>query len=150
MISRIDHKKQETAEKIHRLFQRSYRIEADLLGQKDFPPLKRRIRNIKQSKSVFSAYWQNGKMLGIIETEGEQGKTHISSLAVDPDFFRKGIAESLLRALLSGKLNDKISVNTAEANIPAIALYQKMGFKIHQQQKSPEGILIVELCFQKC
>lgn len=133
------------AEMIHRLYQRSYLKEAELLGIKDFPPLRRSIRNIMDAEANFMTYWKEEKLVGIIETEAEPAKLNISSLAVDPEFFRQGIGESLIRNLISNTTVDIITVNTAAVNIPALQLYQKIGFNIYQRKSSPEGLLIVQL-----
>ena len=57
---------------------------------------------------------------------------HIHSIAVDPGFQRKGIAKALLQRVLEEARSQGATSSTLEvraSNQPALALYQKLGFK---------------------
>lgn len=59
------------------------------------------------------------------------GEADITSLAVAPEYRRRGLAEGLIRAFedsLPGYPRD-IFLEVRESNAPAIALYEKCGFK---------------------
>lgn len=107
---------------LHRLQQRAYQVEADLIGVSDFPPLQQ----------------TPAQLVGALTIEQET----ITRLVVAPDYFRQGIAKHLLRhALVKHRLH---FVSTAAANLPAIALYQQFGFR-QVDQVNRDTIVLVTL-----
>ena len=67
-------------------------------------------------------------------------------LVVHPDHFRKGIARSLLEFVLKLELHAKrCIVQTGALNLPAIGLYQKMGFLELEQLEVIPGLWICTL-----
>jgi len=140
MISQLKHADQLIAEQIHCVFQRSYQIEAELVGVKAFPPLARTINDIKVSNSLFYGLYEAGELAGVIEVEYKNCSLDIHSLTVDPSFFRRGIAGKLIEYVL-GKFDwQKALVETALVNKPAIKLYEKYGFVTHKQWTPEHGI----------
>ena len=89
MIIKIDHTKIEIAYEIRNIFQASYSVEAKLLRAVDFPPLKRTIEEFVDSYSIFYAYYFNENIVGVIEIKSNKYLTHIQSLVVYPEYFRK-------------------------------------------------------------
>ena len=76
---------------------------------------------------------ENNQILGFIVLKPKEGE--IVSLYVVPEQQRRGIASSLvLRALTEFSLlgMEKVFLSVFELNHPAIALYQKLGFKEEQ------------------
>jgi len=60
-------------------------------------------------------------------------KVHINNIAIHPDFRRRGIAESVLREILTHIEREGAAFVTLEvrpSNFPAISLYNKLGFKV--------------------
>jgi len=58
---------------------------------------------------------------------------HIHNVAVSPDFRRRGIARSLVEALIDFSRKQSLSVMLLEvrnANLPAIELYASFGFEV--------------------
>lgn len=64
----------------------------------------------------------------------------IHSLTVAPNFFRKGIADKLIRYILSEFDFTEAIVETAIVNIPAINLYKKHGFIEFKRWIASQGI----------
>lgn len=76
---------------------------------------------------------ENNQILGFIVLKPKEGE--IVSLYVVPEQQRRGIASSLVsRALTEFSLlgMEKVFLSVFELNHPAIALYQKLGFKEEQ------------------
>ncbi len=65
MINILDQEEDTIAEKIYDVFQASYAVEAELLGAKDFPPLKRTILDYKNSENMFNMGAKIMKILGL-------------------------------------------------------------------------------------
>ena len=116
------------AKKIHLLFQRSYSVEKRIIGATVFPPLNRSIGDFLKSESIFYAFCKNDFFMGLIEVVINSENTHIQSLVVDPDFFKKGVASALLSYVLKNHKNPVFSVETGVKNLPATLLYEKHGF----------------------
>jgi ribosomal-protein-alanine N-acetyltransferase len=57
----------------------------------------------------------------------------INSIAVNPNYQRKGIAQKLIKEIEKIGINNNVSeirLEVREKNLPAISLYKKCGFKI--------------------
>ena len=60
-----------------------------------------------------------------------QGRGHLARLIVNPSVRGRGYGEALVRALLErarSKSLERVSLNVAASNVPAISLYVKLGF----------------------
>ncbi|MEM8893688.1 MAG: GNAT family N-acetyltransferase [Bacteroidota bacterium] len=147
-IKIIDHGEREAAEWIHRIFQRSYRVEAEILGATDFPPLKRTTQAIQKSSTTFLGLLSQGEMAAVAELNQEPHQLEIWSFVVDPDFFRSGIGSQLLDAIIEQYPKTQIMVETGSANKPAINLYEKKGFSIIEQWMTDFGIEKVRIIRQ--
>ena len=70
-------------------------------------------------------------VVGYIGSQTVMGETDMMNVAVHPDHRRKGIAESLIHALVQ-KLKECeshcLTLEVRASNAPAIALYEKLGF----------------------
>lgn len=128
MILKLDHTVRENAEHIRAVFQASYVVEAKLLKAVDFPPLKRPINGFLQSQNEFYGYHHEKALRAAIELKQNQNEIHIQSLVVHPDYFRQGIANSLLQFVLALYKNKSFTVETGLANTPAKRLYKSFGF----------------------
>lgn len=104
-------------------------------------------------KLCFSAPWSAGMILGelknplshyiaavgdddtLIGYAGMQAvldEGYIANVAVLPEYRRKGVAVSLISALISFSLENGLAFLTLEvreSNLPAISLYEKFGFE---------------------
>jgi ribosomal protein S18 acetylase RimI-like enzyme len=69
-------------------------------------------------------------LVGLISYERENKTLHICRMMVHPDYFRRGIASSLIN-FVSDLEDDvvKMTVTTGTKNTPAINLYKRHGFK---------------------
>ncbi|WP_042143645.1 MULTISPECIES: N-acetyltransferase [unclassified Pseudoalteromonas] len=122
------------------VFQSSYKIEAELIGTDNFPPLSRGINDIRNSKTDFYGYFDDKCLAAVIEIEMNVNNLEINSLTVDPRFFRRGIADKLIAYVLTSIAHDKAIAETAVVNEPAIKLYQKHGFVEFKRWTPSHGI----------
>jgi ribosomal protein S18 acetylase RimI-like enzyme len=128
MITKLDNSDEKVANQIFNVFQRSYQVEAQIIGTLDFPPLFRSMEDIACSKTQFYGFIENECVAAIIETSIEEKYLDINSLTVEPNYFRKGIAGKLIRFILDEIEFSEAIVETAVVNLPAINLYKKHGF----------------------
>lgn len=140
MIIKLDNSNASVADKIFTIFQCSYKIEAQLIGTLDFPPLLRSSQDIKVSKTKFYGFSENNSLAAIIEIVIEGKHLEIHSLTVDPQHFRKGIADKLIDYVLETFDFSEALVETAVVNTPAINLYKKHGFVEFKRWTPSHGI----------
>lgn len=140
MIKKLDNKKHDVAKSIRQVFQVSYAVEAQLLKAKEFPPLKRPLEDFITSESIFYGYFEGQVLAAVVEVKKDQRIVHIQSLVVDPTYFRRGIASQMLQFLIDEFSCPKWTVETGAANAPAIALYERHGFRIVKQWMTEIGI----------
>jgi len=140
MIKKLKNSDDIIATHIHSVFQNSYKIEAELIGTDNFPPLSRGINDIRNSETDFYGYFDDECLAAVIEIEMNANNLEINSLTVDPSFFRRGIADKLIAYVLSTIIHDKAIVETAVVNEPAIKLYKKHGFVEFKRWTPSHGI----------
>ncbi len=128
------------ASQIHDLFQRSYVVEAGLVGVDDFPPLRRKASHIQSSGNQFVGERIAGDLAAVLEYNESGGDLSIDSLVVHPDFFRRGLARQLMQTILASSSCRIAYVDTAAANSPALALYRKLGFADVRRWNTADGI----------
>lgn len=143
----LDHKDQKVSERIRKVLFDAYSVEADLIGVADFPPLRRSVESICAAKSVFVGCVDAGEVVAVAEIESlhDDETMNIAGFAVHPGVFRQGIGSRLLSHVL-GILGDTVvTVSTASENLPAIALYEKHGFRVSARWATQCRIAMVTL-----
>jgi len=135
---------------IYEIMQEAYTVEAQLLGVNDFFPLKRTTQNIANSANQFFGCFKDNALLGVCELEHlTNDAVLIASMVVRSRWFRQGIVSSLVNYVLGHCTVSSIFVSTAENNLPAIKLYQKHGFILHDKEMLNDGMYLVKLCFTR-
>jgi ribosomal protein S18 acetylase RimI-like enzyme len=134
----------ETVADLVRLQRASYRVEADLIGFEDLPPLRETPEELEAVQESFLGAYEDERLLGAIAFFRHPEWVDIYRLVVQPDAFRRGIATRLLDAL--DELHPDAAyttVATAEENAPAVELYRRRGFEIVGHTTVAPGIRIV-------
>jgi len=145
VILPLDHTNELIAHKIYSVFQASYAVEAQILKAVNFPPLQRTVPHFLSSTTSFYGAWEDTALSGVVEILSEGQKTHIQSLVVHPDHFRKGIGRGLVVYVLQRYSSQIYTVETGVDNGPAIALYQNFDFKEIHQWDTDHGIRKIRL-----
>ena len=140
MITKLNNSDKEIAGQIYSIFQSSYKIEAKLIGTLKFPPLLREAQDIQTSETDFYGYFVNMCLAGIVEITVDNKHLEIHSLTVEPNYFRKGIADKLMSYITGGFEYTEAIVETAVVNSPAINLYKKHGFVEFKRWIASQGI----------
>jgi ribosomal protein S18 acetylase RimI-like enzyme len=124
----------------------SYRIEAQLLGTDDLPPLRERAADVRASGETFLGAWLDGDLVGAVSWKRTaDGTVDVHRLVVHPDAFRRGVASALFDALEAAAPGAAMVVATGVANHPARALYARRGFRTVRERVVHGGVRIVEL-----
>jgi len=140
MITTLKQLESDVALQIFNVFQRSYKVEAQLIDTHDFPPLARSAEDISHAQATFLGYFESDVLAGVIEVTLKKNILSIDSLTVDPAFFRRGIANKLMRYVLTHTKYTRAIVETAAVNLPAIKLYKRLGFTEYKQWTPSHGI----------
>ena len=78
------------------------------------------------------------EILGYVHYSISVDALDVNSVFVFPEHRKKGLAEKLLLGVIEDAKNrnvDKIFLEVRESNVPAISLYEKLGFKIISERK---------------
>ena len=128
-VEPVNHSSVPEALRIHALQMAAYLQEAELIGAMDFPPLSLTVEDLQFSPGQFFGAYIGAHFVGStsIELRGE-GRVDISSFVVAPERHRQGVGRALLRYLTKRHCGDRLEVQTAALNYPAIALYLQGGF----------------------
>ena len=80
----------------------------------------------------FSVLNENGELIGYCGMWRILEEVHITNIAVNPNYRRKHIGETLLKTIIDDCYKNMVKFITLEvrsSNLPAISLYEKYGFK---------------------
>lgn len=129
MIQLLNHQEEVTAKQILVVQLLAYNVEAKLIGFNGIPRLKDSIQDIIHSDETFIGWYMESQLIGFISYIKSTELIDICRLVVHPDHFRKGIASALLNYVIDTKAeNQRMEVSTGGKNIPAIQLYESLGF----------------------
>lgn len=129
MIKEINISNRKNAKKVLNIQIPSYKVEAEIIGSYEIPPLKDTINTLQQCGETFFGYYLNEELCGAISIKVENERVDIHRLIVHPSHFRKGIAQRLLNFLESNLDFSTIKVATGSKNNPAVSFYKKNGFE---------------------
>ncbi|MDQ1911869.1 GNAT family N-acetyltransferase [Paenibacillus sp. GD4] len=128
------------------LQQTAYRIEAELIGLEEVPPLLDSPQTLKDSGETFFVYRSGERIAGAASCKQTAKELLICRMMVHPECFRQGIADALLthmeRLAVPGM---KLKVTTGTRNLPAMQLYAKHGFEPEQQLLLAPGVTLTVL-----
>jgi ribosomal protein S18 acetylase RimI-like enzyme len=91
---------------------------------------------------------EDGELLGAIGLEGSDDELLIARLFVAPHAFRRGIGAALVGHALAQAGDRRMRVGTAALNAPALALYQRLGFRRDREHEPAPGVPYIELVLQ--
>jgi ribosomal protein S18 acetylase RimI-like enzyme len=136
----------EDAGAVWHLQQSAYAVEAGLIGCDDFPPLRESVNDLFAAQESFLLANCGDNLAGALSYTINEMGCLICRLVVSPGYFRRGIGRRMLHNLMV-KTDPALPcrVVTAQANIPAIALYREFGFEPGSSFASRECIDLVQL-----
>lgn len=128
MIKIIDISNSKNAEDVLNIQIPSYKVEAEIIGSYEIPPLKDTVYTLQHCGETFFGYYENEELCGVISIKVDDD-VDIHRLIVHPNHFRKGIAQLLLNFIETKFQIETIKVATGSKNIPAVSFYKKNGFR---------------------
>ncbi|WP_338472876.1 GNAT family N-acetyltransferase [Niallia sp. XMNu-256] len=129
MIKKIDINNSKNAEDVLNIQMPSYKVEAEIIGSYEIPPLRDTVYTLQHCRETFFGYYENDVLCGVISIKIDDYDVDIHRLIVHPNHFRKGIAQLLLNFIETKCQIETIKVATGSKNIPAVRFYKKNGFR---------------------
>lgn len=151
-LTRLDVHAPATAAQLHALWQRAHAQEAALLGAGAMP-FDRSVADVQRSGDFYlGALDESGALLGALalgpDPSAPSQRIAITTLVVEPQQQRRGIARGLVREALQRASGLAVSVTTTAANVPALTLYRSMGFEpIAEGVMGPQAVPVLSLLF---
>jgi ribosomal protein S18 acetylase RimI-like enzyme len=109
----------------------AYAVEAELVGYDTIPPLHETVTELQSQPLIFLGVSCDRTLAGVLGYRRDGDTVDIDRLAVDPVFFRRGLATRMLRELFARERDaSAFTVSTGLGNQPAVSLYQRFGFRI--------------------
>lgn len=144
-IRTLDITDAEIASQVFTLQKNSYRVEAELIGSHEIPPLMESLEELMTSGETFLGCYERSEIVAALSYMREGNLVDIHRMMVHPNHFRKGIARHLLAHLEEKETGVyELTVSTGSANIPAINLYEKLGFKKVGETVVGEGLALTQ------
>jgi ribosomal protein S18 acetylase RimI-like enzyme len=143
MIRKIDLTDNQQSLELLMLQQLSYRIEAQLIGFKEIPPLWDSPKTLRECGEVFYGYYETNRLSGAVSIKQTVKELTICRLMVHPTCFRRGIASRLLEFAEELAVPGLwVKVSTGTNNDPAVKLYTKYGYEPTQIMEISPGITL--------
>ncbi|KGK88188.1 GNAT family N-acetyltransferase [Clostridium sp. HMP27] len=145
MFKKLDLTNMKIAESVLQLQIASYKIEAELIGFYEIPPLKDTIDSLTGCDEIFYGYFITDILAGLISYKINENILDIHRVAVHPCFFKRGIAGKMISFI--EKIEDTINkavVCTGKENLPAVNLYLKNGYHKVKDIEISKGIYLTE------
>ncbi|MGK5114253.1 MULTISPECIES: GNAT family N-acetyltransferase [unclassified Geodermatophilus] len=107
----------------------AYAVEAALIGDDRIPPLREDLDGLRGAGLAWlGALGEDGRLAGALGWSDDGAVLDVERLVVAPTGLRRGTATALVRALLGRAGPRPAVVATGRDNVPARALYERLGF----------------------
>jgi ribosomal protein S18 acetylase RimI-like enzyme len=107
----------------------AYAIEAELIGYPDLPPLRETLEALQATGEELWLCQEGDAVVGVVGLEHGAEEMVIARLFVAPASFRRGVGSALVAHALSLARGRRVRVGTGARNAPALALYERFGFR---------------------
>ncbi len=123
----------------------AYQSEAALFGNKDIPPLKETLEELKEEfrNGVILKMVSDGKIIGSVRAHEENGTVYIGKLMVHPDHRCRGYGSMLLSGIEKRMPAGRYELFTSTRSEENIRLYQKAGYEIFGTKKIDDELTFV-------
>lgn len=106
----------------------AYAVEAELIGDDRIPALHEDVAGLRAAPLQWLAASTRDVLVGAVAWAERGGEVDVDRLVVAPGAHRRGVGSALVRAVLARAGGRRTTVATGRDNVPAGALYQRLGF----------------------
>ncbi|AIQ54854.1 GNAT family N-acetyltransferase [Paenibacillus sp. FSL R7-0331] len=146
-IIRLDLQDDYTLSELWSLQHKAYRLEAEMIGFNEIPPLLETREMLSAAKEEFyGRFDDSGDLLGAVAVlEETPGRLTVTRMMVNPEHFRQGVAGGLLEFIFRQYSEmEQFIVSTGKLNHPAVTLYSKHGFVPASTEEVAPGVELIE------
>lgn len=116
----------------------AYSVEAALIQDDRIPPLHEKLDELRGAPLLWLGAFSNARLVGAVAWDEDIDELDIDRLIVAPSAHRRGIGLALVREVLHRAGARRTIVSTGRANLPARALYERLGFsQVSDEQVIP-------------
>ena len=123
----------------------AYAIEAELIGYPDLPPLHETLAALQATDEELWLCEEGDALVGVVGLEHGEDEMLIARLYVAPACFRRGVGSALVEHALAQAGGRRVRVGTGARNAPALALYERFGFRRLDEASATPNLGYVEL-----
>ena len=123
----------------------AYAIEAALIGYPQLPPAHETLARLQATREELWLCEEGGELCGVVGLEQHADELLIARLFVAPAAFRRGIGSALVAHALARADGRRVRVGTGARNAPALALYERFGFRRLGEREPAPNVGYVEL-----
>jgi ribosomal protein S18 acetylase RimI-like enzyme len=123
----------------------AYAIEAELIGYPELPPLHETLEALQDTAEEVWLCLEGDALVGVVGLEHGREEMVIARLFVAPASFRQGVGSALVAHALSRARGRRVRVGTGARNAPALALYERFGFRRLDEREAAPTLGYVEL-----
>jgi len=123
----------------------AYAIEAELIGYPDLPPLHETLAALQATEEELWLCEEDDALVGVVGLEHGEDEMLIARLYVAPACFRRGVGSALVEHALAQAGGRRVRVGTGARNGPALALYERFGFRRTDEGSATPNLGYVEL-----
>ena len=123
----------------------AYQSEAALFGNRDIPPLKQTIEELREeyNSGIILKMVSDGTIIGSVRAHEKNGTAYIGKLMVHPAHRCKGYGSVLLNAIEKCFPYKRYELFTSTRSEDNIRLYQKLGYKIFDRKEISDELVFV-------
>jgi GNAT superfamily N-acetyltransferase len=123
----------------------AYAIEAELIGYPELPPAHETLEALQATAEEVWLCEEDGALLGVVGLEHSDDELLIARLFVAPPAFRRGVGTALVEHAVAQAGGRRVRVGTGARNAPALALYERLGFRRVNAGHPTQSVGFVEL-----
>lgn len=145
-INKLNLQDESTVNELWSLQHKAYRLEAELIGFREIPPLMETREMLSSSKEGFyGCFDKDEELMGAVAVEEESPKIDDYTNDGGAGLFRRGIASHLLEYVFEHFAGmEQFIVSTGKKNTPAVSLYSKHGFLPTGVEEVAPGVELIE------
>jgi ribosomal protein S18 acetylase RimI-like enzyme len=127
----------------------AYTVEARLIGSDAIPALHETLGELRRAPEQWIGIYSDVELVAALAFLETAEVLDISKLVVAPAAFRQGLGERLVREILDLVPRPTTIVSTGSANVPAVALYLKLGFDAVGEDEVVPGLTVTHFELQQ-